>query len=299
MVIANETEEITNQLKNFSITEIESYLEVILTKCMEAIIKDDLPTYTTFEKTLNQSIIIFNSRVRNFNILYTGVKLRVANKFLKKSLNVTDLSILDNISTSEHNFLTVEEADKITKSEGYLKYIQATEYAKQSLDSAEVYVNDRYFFTTDNEKLLDKESKYYCTANLEGNEELFKAFLTKDSAILNEVEKTLLTHDLTLDEIAKQEAKLEEETYIDPLTSKEQAIYFKDVHDLTGDIYYNENNVFIVCAYKYIATIYHRRTGTSVDITITEGNDWFIKDFVNYCLGKNGIVISELHETDY
>ena len=63
-------EKLNNQLRNFTIEEVESYLELLLTKCLEAIEKEDLPTYSSIEKTLNNSLIIFSSKVRNFNILY-------------------------------------------------------------------------------------------------------------------------------------------------------------------------------------------------------------------------------------
>ena len=41
-------------------------------------------TYRSIEKVLNDSLTIFNSKFRFFNILYNSTKLRVANKFLKK-----------------------------------------------------------------------------------------------------------------------------------------------------------------------------------------------------------------------
>ena len=45
-------EQLTNQLKNFTIEEAESYLELLLSKSIEAIKKDDLQTYSAIEKTL-------------------------------------------------------------------------------------------------------------------------------------------------------------------------------------------------------------------------------------------------------
>ena len=64
-------EQLTNQLKNFTIEEAESYLELLLSKSIEAIKKDDLQTYSAIEKTLTESILIFSSRIKNFNLLFT------------------------------------------------------------------------------------------------------------------------------------------------------------------------------------------------------------------------------------
>ena len=85
--------ELTNQIKNFTIEETESYLELLLTKCLEAVEKDDLMTYGSIEKILNDSLTIFNSKFRFFNILYNSIKLRVANKFLKKYFKNNHVSV--------------------------------------------------------------------------------------------------------------------------------------------------------------------------------------------------------------
>jgi len=105
-------EKLNIQLRNFTIEEIESYLELLLTKAIESVEKEDLATYGSIEKTLNSSLIIFSSKVRNFHIIYNRIKLKVANKFLKKYLN-SNITILDEVGTAGA-FLTVEEAEKIT-----------------------------------------------------------------------------------------------------------------------------------------------------------------------------------------
>ena len=87
--------ELNNQIKNFTIEETESYLELLLTKCLEAVKDDDLMTYGSIEKILNDSLTIFNSKFRFFNILYNSIKLRVANKFLKKYFKNNQLSVLE------------------------------------------------------------------------------------------------------------------------------------------------------------------------------------------------------------
>lgn len=287
-----------NKLRSFTIEEIESYLELLLTKCLESLEKEDLSTYSEIEKTLNKSIIIFSSTVRNFNIIYNGIKLRVANKFLKKYFNNNSLSVLEDVST-KGSFLTVEEAEKITEAEEYIKYTTAKNNIINSLKTEVVLSNDRYSFITDSSisdgQLIDKESNFHVPVELEGNSEIFKAFLTKDSALLSDIEKNLLNKKLTPEEIAKEEAKLIKETYHMGL---EDHISFKKKHDkdfLEDTIYYNENKVFLVYVTSWGLVIYHKRTGSSVEVIIY-GESWFLMDLATFCIGKAGSLINEMED---
>lgn len=130
-------EKLNIQLRNFTIEEIEAYIELLLTKCLEAIEKEDLSTYGSIEKTLNNSLIIFSSKVRNFNIIYNRIKLRVANKFLKKYLNNNNLSVLEDVSITG-TFLTVEEAEKIAEAEEFKRFKEA----KNRLTKADLTTNE-------------------------------------------------------------------------------------------------------------------------------------------------------------
>ena len=284
------------KLSEFTIEEIESYLELLLTKCLEAIEKEDLSTYSEIEKTLNKSIIIFSSTVRNFNIIYNSIKLRVANKFLKKFFNNNSLSVLEDV-TIKGNFLTVEEATKITEAEEYLKYTTAKNNIKNSLETEIVLSNDRYSFISDNAfydgTLIDKEANFHSNVELEGNSEIFKAFITKDSAILTDIEKKLLTHELTPEEIAKEEARLRKRTYTIGL--EDHISFEKDSHYLEDTIYYNENEVFLTYVTTWGLVIYHKRTGSKVDVIIYS-ESWFLMDFVTFCIGKAGRLIKEMKD---
>ena len=51
-----EEEVLKSKLNEFTIEEVESYLELLLTKCLEAVEKEDLQTYGSIEKTLNSII---------------------------------------------------------------------------------------------------------------------------------------------------------------------------------------------------------------------------------------------------
>ena len=289
-----EEEKLTNQLRNFTIEEIESYLELLLTKSVEAIEKEDLATYGSIEKTLNSSLIIFSSKVRNFHIIYNRSKLKVANKFLKKYLN-SNITILDEVGTGA-GFLTVEEAEKITEAEEYLKYKQAKTNIKRELEPSVIYSNDRYSVISDDEyfyTLFDKESKNYSQIEIEGSSEILKAFVTKDSDLLIDIEKQLLNHEATPEEIAKAENLLKKHTSTIGL---EEHISFRKKREnyLENTIYYNENEVFIVFQMKGgDFDIYHKRTGLSAEI-YTYCDSWFSMDFINFCMGKAGSLLDEL-----
>ena len=289
-----EEEKLNNQLRNFTIEEIESYLELLLTKCLEAAEKEDLATYGSIEKTLNSSLIIFSSKVRNFNIIYNRIKLKVANKFLKKYIK-SNLTILEEVGASG-SFLTVEEAEKITAAEEYLKYKTAKDNVKKELEPSVIFSNDRYSVISEDEyfyTLFDKESKNYSQIEIEGSSEILKAFVTKDSDLLIDVEKQLLNHEVTPEEIAKAENLLKKYTSTIGL---EEHISFRKKKDnyLENTIYYNENEVFIVFQMKGgDFDIYHKRTGLSAEI-YTYCDSWFSMDFINFCMGKAGSLLNEL-----
>lgn len=282
-----EEEVLKNKLNEFTIEEVESYLELLLTKCLEAAEKDDLQTYTNIEKTLNNSILIFSSKVRNFNILYNGIKLRVANKFLKKQFNNNDLSVLEDVNV-KGSFLTVEEATKITEAEDYKRYLQAKKNVESSLKPSDIFINDRYSYVADKWELVDKETKYsVLVEGLNENIEIFKAFITKDSAILTDIEKDLLNRKPSIVAIAKEEEKIKEKEK-HPYSFMNGA-YGEDV------FYYNENDVFLVYFEDILLNIYHKRTGTKTTLEVYS-EKWFFIDFCNYCLGKVGTIIKELEE---
>jgi len=278
-------EKLNIQLRNFTIEEIESYLELLLTKAIESVEKEDLATYGSIEKTLNSSLIIFSSKVRNFHIIYNRIKLKVANKFLKKYLN-SNITILDEVGTAGA-FLTVEEAEKITAAEDYKRYLKAKAIAETNVNPSDIYINDRYSYISNERQLIDKETKY--TIYIEGlveNTEIFKAFITKDSAILTDIEKDLLTKEPSIVAIVHEEEKLK---------AKEKRPYSSTYVDEEAVTYYNENEVFLVYLEYELLHIYHKRTGTQAIIEVYD-NQWFYIDFANYCLGKVGTIVKELEE---
>lgn len=276
-------EKLNNQLRNFTIEEIEAYIELLLTKCLEAVEKEDLPTYTNIEKTLNNSLIIFSSKVRNFNIIYNRIKLRVANKFLKKYLNNNSLSVLEDVSITG-TFLTVEEAEKIAEAEEFKRFKKAkNRLTKADLKTNEIYSNDRYSYNVDLFTLTDKKTGFYSEVDVDSNLELLKAFITKDSALLDNAEKEALANEVPVIEIVKEDIKLE---------AKAKLPKKWDIEDFS---YYNENEVFLAVVDNYDLIIYHKKTGSKVLIESFNKENWFLKEFASYCMGKEGIVIQDLN----
>ena len=182
--------ELTNQIKNFTIEETESYLELLLIKCLEAVEDDDLLIYGSIEKILNDSLTIFTSKFRFFNILYNSIKLRVANKFLKKYFKNNSVSVLENVNIND-SFLTFEKAEEIIKAENYMNYLEAKNNVLNNYNPNTIYSNDKYCYLHNEGKLIDKEKGFNVFIDVFENLELLNAFITKDSPSLTEAEKKI------------------------------------------------------------------------------------------------------------
>ena len=271
-------EKLNNQLRNFTIEEIEAYLELLLIKSLEAIEKEDLPTYSSIEKTLNNSLIIFSSKVRNFNILYNKIKLKVANKFLKKLLNANNLSVLEDVSITG-SFLTVEEATKITEAEDYLTYKRAKADLEKPV-KAELVENDKYLVEDEGYYLtiLDKETgAKIIDIEYDGNTEILKAFVTGEGALLD---NDKLIYPVTVEAIA----------------NKERILKYKP-NTFEIEEFYNFNESFIVKINEYgYFQIIHKTTKSIFEfIEIYSRNiDAFLIQFCDYCLGKQGFRTKEI-----
>ena len=275
-------EKLNNQLRNFTIEEIESYLELLLTKGLEAAEKEDFQTYNNIEKTLNNSLIIFSSKVRNFNILYNGIKLRVANKFLKKHFNNNSISILEDVST-KGSFLTVEEATKITEAEDYLNYKKAKANIEKP-EKADLVENDKYLVELEGYwlSILDKDTGTKITeVEYSGNTEILKAFVEGKGSLLD---NDKLIYPVNVEAIANEERILK---------------YKPNTFEI--EEFYNFNESFIVKINEYgYFQIIHKTTKSIFEfIEIYNRNiDAFLIQFCDYCLGSQGFRVKEI-KNDY
>ena len=236
------------------------------------------------KKILNDSLTIFNSKFRFFNILYNSIKLRVANKFLKKYFKNNQVSVLENVNIND-SCLTFGKAEEIIKAEDYRNYLEAKNNVLNNYNPNTIYSNDKYCYLDNEGKLIDKETGFSVMVDVFENLELFNAFITKNSAILTEAEKTFLNTEVTVENIVNEEKKLNE------------------VKDLLGNkiepwqrylLFFNQNEVFTT----YITEdgeviIYHNRTGASAIMHFFDNEYWFFIDFCSYCLGKSGIILKE------
>lgn len=75
---------LSQKLNNFNPSEVESYLEVLLKKCLVAAANKDYLTLGNVEELLNKSIVILAAKVSNFNLMYSNLKLKVATEELAK-----------------------------------------------------------------------------------------------------------------------------------------------------------------------------------------------------------------------
>ena len=76
------------KLNNFNPEEVEAYLEVLLRKCLAATMEKDYLSLGNVEDILNKSIVILSSNIKNFNIMYCNLKLKVAVEELANYIEV-------------------------------------------------------------------------------------------------------------------------------------------------------------------------------------------------------------------
>ena len=140
------------------------------------------------KKVLNDSLTIFNSKFMFFNILYNSIKLRVANKFLKKYFKNNQISVLENINIKD-TILTFGKSEEIVKSEDYRNYLEAKNNVLNNYNPNTIYSNDKYCYLHNEGKLIDKETGFNVFVDVFENLELLNAFITKDSSSLTEAGK--------------------------------------------------------------------------------------------------------------
>lgn len=88
-------QKLKQQLNNFNPSEVETYLEVLLKKCLEATIKKDYLALGNAEDILNKSIVIFTYKISNFNLMYSNIKLKVASEYLANYIELDNTKALN------------------------------------------------------------------------------------------------------------------------------------------------------------------------------------------------------------
>ena len=97
----------------------------------------------------------------------------------------------------------------------------------------------------------------------------------------------------TVEEIAKEEKRIER---IDKKTQNEfdYSSYWESVEATS---YFNEDPIFVVYINEYHQIIIkHKKTGAEGLIEFFSYEEWFVIQFLNYCIGKEGIQIQRLKD---
>ena len=103
------------KLNNFNPSEVESYLLALLDKCLEATAQKDFLTLGNVEDLLNKSLIILGSKIQNFNLFYSNLRLKAVTKFLAKYIEVNESEAFTFLTVLPE-FVTLEEGAEVTNS---------------------------------------------------------------------------------------------------------------------------------------------------------------------------------------
>lgn len=170
------------QLNNFNPSEVESYLEVLLKKCLVAAANKDYLTLGNVEEILNKSIVILGPKVKNFNLMYSNLKLKVATEELAKYIEL-DKAEAFNFFNVLPEFVTLEEAKQLENVEDYEYFKWAKNHIYKEWSYYELFENEKYSIIYDsaNILILEKEgNSKIAFESWDGNLEILEAFV-KDS----------------------------------------------------------------------------------------------------------------------
>ena len=120
------------KLNNFNPEEVESYLEVLLKKCLEATIEKDYLALGTVEDILNKSIVIFSSNIQNFSLMYSNVKLKVAIQYLAKYIELDNTEAFNFFNVLPKTIEDPSEMEIETKKEMLIEVYYITEHIERN-----------------------------------------------------------------------------------------------------------------------------------------------------------------------
>ena len=146
------------KLNNFKPEEAEAYLDSLLRKCLEAVIQEDYLTLGNLEDLLNKSIIILASKIKNFNVFYANLRLKVVTSYLAKYINVNETEAFNFINVLPE-YVSLEEANKIASTKDYENYTRAFNYYNDYYE--EIVENEAYSCIIEPDELLHINFKGY------------------------------------------------------------------------------------------------------------------------------------------
>ena len=307
-----EREKLEDKIRSFDSSKIETYLEELLDKCLDSLIKEDYSTYSNTKMLLNENILRIAPLVKNFHYFYNDIKLRIAAKHLKKLLNVSELDILSDINVVP-NTLTLEDVQQLVKTKEFLEFERHYNYFGYE---HKIIENKAYALIIDSDeqlKILLKDSNEISIGTdigigegcLDYHDELevLKAFISNSDVKEPDEETYYLNLKKELAAIERYEKHFErwerhDEKYPSVLRTKEDGTsywyqekifedpYFKE--PLETEIYYNkENEHFLVIMDTYHLIIYDKSKAANnrIVLYINTTEREFLYKFTDYCLG--------------
>ena len=268
------------QLNNFNPSEVESYLLALLEKCLAAAERKDYLALGSVEELLNRSIVILASKVKNFNLMYTNLRLKAVTKYLAKYIEVDNAEAFNFINVLPE-FVTLEEAELIANTKDYENY----SYAKRNLKyNYELFNNEKYSILYNNDSLLILEKgtdSKIAFESWDGDLEIFERFITGS----NSNNETIEVISLMQHEKESERAERVEKIYPYIMEFFKTYTYFNFTE---GNIlYFKENPSYMaIVTSDYFLFIYEKETGlfntfTNFSYNIKEN----IYRFLDYCLG--------------
>lgn len=172
-------QELQKKLNNFNPEEVEAYLELLLKKCLAATKEKDYLTLGSVEDILNKSIVILASKVKNFSLMYSNLKLKVATEELANYIELDNTEAF-NFFNLLPEFATLEEAKQLEDVEDYKYFQWAKNHVYGEWSYYELFENEKYTIIYDSADILilEKEGTSKITfESWDGNLEILEAFV--------------------------------------------------------------------------------------------------------------------------
>ena len=277
---------------NYDVKKVRTYLELLLTKCLEALVEKDYNKYSLAESVLNENIVRIGSSIENFEEFYPDLKNEVAIDFLKQLLEVEDISVLAANNPVEAIIITSEKAELIKKSWDYIHYSATKDsiynYWQQE-ENYKAFENEAYtvLFNYFMIMIINKadisgsylDTNYNFKLGLESEIDVLEGFVTN---------RPELVRPLTIAErilLAEQEVDY---------TADNKFNFINWSLEEDSIIYYNENEAFLVLISTDLYKIYNKKTGRNISFYLQHYQKdlsktiKFLANFSDYCLRTEG-----------
>ena len=172
-------QELQKKLNNFNPEEVEAYLELLLKKCLAATKEKDYLALGSVEDILNKSIVILASKVKNFKLMYSNLKLKVATEELANYIELDNTEAF-NFFNVLPEFATLEEAKELEDVNDYEYFKWAKKSIYKEWSYYELFENEKYTIIYDsaNILILEKEgTSKIVFESWDGNLEILEAFV--------------------------------------------------------------------------------------------------------------------------